>query len=49
MALKHEWRKEDKTLYLPKTQPELITIPAQKFFSYPVAETQTIIRHLLKT
>ena len=32
MALKHEWRKEDKTLYLPKTQPELITIPAQKFF-----------------
>lgn len=32
MELKHEWRKEDKTLYLPKTQPELVTIPAQKFF-----------------
>jgi hypothetical protein len=32
MTLKHEWRKEDKALYLPKTQPELITIPAQKFF-----------------
>ncbi|MDU9375532.1 hypothetical protein McpSp1_01070 [Methanocorpusculaceae archaeon Sp1] len=32
MTEKHEWRKEDKTLYLPKNQPELITIPAMKFF-----------------
>lgn len=32
MAIKHEWRKEDKNLYLPKTQPELVTIPKQKFF-----------------
>lgn len=32
MTGKHEWRKEGKALYLPKTQPELITIPAQKFF-----------------
>ncbi len=32
MTGKHEWRKEDKALYLPKTKPELITIPVQKFF-----------------
>lgn len=32
MTGKHEWRKEDKALYLPKTEPELITIPVQKFF-----------------
>ncbi len=32
MAEKHEWRKEDKGLYLPKQRPELVTIPRQKFF-----------------
>lgn len=30
--MKHEWRKQEKSLYLPKTKPELVTIPRQKFF-----------------
>lgn len=29
--LKHEWRKKEKTIYLPKEQPEFITVPKQKF------------------
>jgi hypothetical protein len=28
---KHEWKKKEKTVYLPKTKPELITIPEYKF------------------
>lgn len=31
--MKHDWKKEEKQFYLPKTQPELITIPPFKFFS----------------
>ncbi len=31
--MKHEWRKKEKTFYLPKTEPELITIPEFKFFT----------------
>lgn len=30
--MKHEWKKQEKNLYLPKVNPELITVPAQKFF-----------------
>ena len=30
--MKHEWRKVEKELYLPKAVPELVTIPKQKFF-----------------
>ena len=30
--MKKEWRKEEKNIYLPKNAPELITIPAFKFF-----------------
>lgn len=30
--MKHEWRKVEKKLYLPKAVPELVTIPKQKFF-----------------
>ena len=30
--MKKEWRKEEKAIYLPKNAPELITIPAFKFF-----------------
>ena len=30
--MKYEWRKQEKNLYLPKQKPELITVPAQKFF-----------------
>jgi hypothetical protein len=30
--MKYEWKKAEKQLYLPKTIPELITIPKQKFF-----------------
>lgn len=30
--MKHEWRKQEKNLYVPKQKPELITVPKQKFF-----------------
>ncbi|MFZ5943178.1 MAG: GyrI-like domain-containing protein [Bacillota bacterium] len=29
--MKHEWKKNEKDLYLPKQKPELITVPEQKF------------------
>lgn len=29
--IKHEWRKHEKSLYLPKTRPELIEVPEQRF------------------
>lgn len=31
IEMKHEWRKHEKPLYLPKQKPELLTIPKQKF------------------
>jgi hypothetical protein len=31
--MKHEWRKKEKEIYIPKNKPELITIPAYKFFT----------------
>lgn len=31
--MKHEWRKNEKYLYLPKEKPELITVPAQKYLA----------------
>ncbi len=31
--MKHEWKKHEKELYLPKTKPESIKIPAFNFFS----------------
>ncbi len=33
MKMKHEWRKHEKNVYLPKEKPELITIPGYKFFA----------------
>ena len=30
--MKHEWRKKEKDLYIPKQKPELVTVPEQKFF-----------------
>ena len=30
--MKHEWKKHEKSLYMPQTKPELITVPEQKFF-----------------
>lgn len=30
--MKFEWKKQEKSLYLPKDKPELITVPQQKFF-----------------
>lgn len=30
--MKHEWRKKEKNLYVPKEKPELITVPKQNFF-----------------
>ncbi len=29
--MKHEWRKKEKTIYLPKNKPELIELPAYKY------------------
>lgn len=31
--MKHEWRKSEKGMYFPKSNPELITIPAFKFLT----------------
>ena len=31
--MKYEWKKQDKTLYLPKELPETISVPAMKFFT----------------
>lgn len=31
--MKHEWKKNEKVFYLPKKQPELITIPKFNFFT----------------
>lgn len=31
--MKHEWRKNEKYLYLPKEKPELITVPEQKYLA----------------
>jgi hypothetical protein len=31
--MKHEWRKKEKTVYLPKNKPELIDIPEYKFIT----------------
>ncbi len=30
--MKHEWRKKEKGIYLPKNRPERITLPSFKFF-----------------
>lgn len=30
--MKHEWRKKEKNLYIPKQKPELVTVPEQNFF-----------------
>lgn len=29
--MKHEWKKQEKNLYIPKQKPELVTVPTQKF------------------
>jgi len=31
--MKHEWRKQEKDLYLPKPEPQLITVPRHGFFA----------------
>lgn len=31
--MKHEWRKKEKNLYVPKNQPEIIEVPEFKFLS----------------
>jgi hypothetical protein len=31
--MKHEWKKHEKNIYLPKNKPEVITIPGYKFFT----------------
>jgi len=30
--MKHEWRKHEKDLYMPKQKPELVDVPEHKFF-----------------
>ena len=31
--MKYEWKKQEKTLYLPKTEPQIVVVPKQKFFA----------------
>ena len=31
--MKHEWRKKEKSIYLPKTKPEVIDVPSYKFIT----------------
>ncbi len=31
--MKHEWRKLEKEIYIPKNKPEVVDIPAFKYFS----------------
>ena len=31
--MKYEWKKQEKELYLPKGEPEVVTVPRQKFFA----------------
>ncbi len=31
--MKHEWRKSEKNIYLPKKEPELIDIPEYQFIT----------------
>jgi hypothetical protein len=31
--MKYEWKKQEKTLYLPKLEPQIISVPKQKFFA----------------
>lgn len=31
--MKHEWRKHEKKLYLPKQEPELLKVSEQKFLA----------------
>ena len=31
--MKYEWKKQEKELYIPKTEPQIITVPRQKFFA----------------
>lgn len=31
ISLKHEWRKKEKAVYLPKSKPEIIDVPAYQF------------------
>lgn len=31
--MKHEWRKHEKSIYLPKEKPELVQIPEYKYFT----------------
>lgn len=31
--MKHEWRKKEKAVYLPKTKPEIVTLPEFKFYT----------------
>ncbi len=31
--MKHEWRKQEKSIYLPKNKPEIVDLPAFKYFT----------------
>ncbi len=31
--MKHEWRKHEKSIYIPKSKPEIIDIPKSKYFT----------------
>gem|GEM_PF-4551263 len=42
--MKHEWKKQEKHLYLPGQRPVLVTVPAQKFLMLRGRATQTAKR-----
>jgi hypothetical protein len=31
--MKHEWRKKEKSIYIPKGSPELVDIPSFNYFT----------------
>ena len=33
MQVKYEWRKKEKSFYLPKNEPEIVTIPEFRFIT----------------
>ena len=36
--MKHEWRKKEKSLYQPRTEPQVVEVPAFKFISISLTD-----------
>ena len=39
--MKHEWRKHEKELYIPKEKPELVDVPPMNFITISGKEIPT--------